>query len=270
MTRRRRIQRESRSEYLLGVLVILVILAIISSVTWLYLTKPPGVSKANLCPIDGPKGRYVILIDKTDPLTLNQTEALKSLMLNTIEKAPKGYMVSVFVLGEDFKESTEPVVEKCNPGNAKNASDLTSNVEKLRNQYNNEYVQAILSEYSSKLKDLKPANISPIFEMLQFISVKSFGSKNLSGEKRLIIISDMLHNTPQFSMFRSKLDFKVFASSDFGLKQTVQLKDVDVEINFLLFQPQIQKTADFKTFWESYFAKANANMASYMSRPLGF
>ena len=267
--RQRRKRGNSTSDYLLVILLVTFMALVIGAGLYWYSQKSPAVSKLNLCPVDGPRGRYVVLIDKTDPLTLNQKEALKSLLGNILEKAPTGYMISIFVLGENFTQSTEPIVERCNPGDPKNASDVNSNRTRLRDKYEKQYLEPIMNSYISHLNDTKPGSTSPIFEMLQLISVKSFGNKGFGGEKRLFIISDMLHNTPQYSMFGVRLDFNAFAATSYGLQQTaVQFENVHIEEYLLLFQPQIQKTANFKTFWEAYFLKTNR--ASYLSRPLGF
>lgn len=267
--RHRKKRGDSTSDYLLVILLVTVMALVIGAGLWFYFQKSPPVNTLNLCPVDGPRGRYVVLIDKTDPLTLNQKEALKSLLGNILEKAPTGYMISIFVLGEIFTQSTEPIIERCNPGDAKNASVINSNVKKLRDQYEKQYLEPIMKSYIDQLNDTKPGSTSPIFEMLQLISVKSFGNKAFGGEKRLFIISDMLHNTPQYSMFGVRPDFNAFTATPYGHQQTaVQFKNVHIEEYLLLFQPQIQKSANFKTFWESYFLKTNR--ASYTSQPLGF
>lgn len=267
--RQRRKRGNSTSDYLLVMLLVIVMALVIGAGLWFYFQKSPAVSKLNLCPIDGPRGRYVVLVDKTDPLTLNQKEALKSLIGNILEKAPTGYMISIFVLGENFTQSTEPIIERCNPGDAKNASIINSNIKRLRDQYEKQYLQPLMNSYVSHLDNTKPSSTSPIFEMLQLISVKSFGNKSFDGEKRLFIISDMLPNTQQYSMFGVRPDFNAFASTSYGVQQTaVQFKNVHIEEYLLLFQPQIQRTANFRTFWEAYFLKTNR--ASYTSQPLGF
>jgi hypothetical protein len=43
-------------------------------------------------------------------------------------KIPEGYLISVFVMGEDYKEASKPLVEICNPGKGDGKSELTANL----------------------------------------------------------------------------------------------------------------------------------------------
>ena len=256
-------------DYILGVLAMLTVIGVVAGTWAFYSSRPAELIKETLCPPSGVRGHHVILIDKTDPLTFSQSEALKSFMRNAASQVPVGYLLTIFVLGEDFKKTAAPILELCNPGDSRNASELDSNLKKLEKRYAEQYMEKIMTSYPSEIDGSKPANASPIFEMLQLISVKSFGDQKMTGPKRLYIISDMLHNTPQFSMFRSGLNYEAYRRSDYGIKQSLQLKNVEIEIHQLLFQPQIQKRVDFNVFWEKYFENAGVKHGDYKSVPLG-
>jgi hypothetical protein len=270
--RSKRSKKNAISEYILGTLAILVSLAIAGGAAYFFLiVKAPELNQS-LCPQNGPKGQYVILLDKTDPLTFTQTEALKTFMLNTARQTPIGYRFSVFVLGENFENNAKPVVEVCNPGDGSEKGehgDLIANIKKLKQQYESKYIEKIMNAYPKEFIGIKPANASPIFEMLQLISVNSLSDKSMQGEKKLFIVSDMLQNTPHFSMYSGKeLSFKAFEASEYGLKQALQLKNVSIEINLILTQPQLQRTSAFSSFWGAYFAKAGHSDITI--KPLGY
>jgi len=257
-------QRRTR-EIFLGTLAILLVLAIIIGVGYFLISKPEGIDSTTLCPAEGPRGHFVIMVDKTDPMTFTQKAAFMVDFREIIEtRVPEGYLLSVFALGEDFKANAEPLIEVCNPGTGADKSELTSNIKQLSHQYKNRFVEPILKQSESLLSS-SSANISPIIEMLQMVGINAFRKHNVKGERRLIIVSDMLHNTPQFSMYKAPVDYTTFSASVYGRKAQLELKNVDIELIYLINSPQLQTKRNLQ-FWEEYFNKSGARIVAV--RPL--
>ena len=78
-------------------------------------------------------------------------------------------------------------------------------------------------------------------------------------------MSDMLHNSGAFSMYRAVPDYSAFAETDYGRKTRADLRDVKVELYYLLNTPQFQTRRNLK-FWEDYFDKSGARLVEV--RPL--
>ena len=95
--------------------------------------------------------------------------------------------------------------------------------------------------------------------MLQLVGINAFQNHDVHGERHLIVMSDMLQNTPQFSMYHGALDFASFARSDYGRKVQAQLPGVEVELDVLVNTPALQTRRNLK-FWEDYFEKAGAHV----------
>jgi len=223
----------------------------------------PGLDKGTLCPANGPQGHYVLLVDKTEPLNFTQKQAF-SITLNDIikKRTPAGYLLSIFVLDADFKANAEPLIELCNPGTGADKSAMTANLKKLRRQYENKFVEP-MSKQLQALMSTTPAKFSPIFEMVQLVSINAFRKHDVKGERRLIILSDMLHHTPQFSMYLNpaSYDYAAFAETTYGKKTQVDLSGTDVELLYLLHTPQIQTRRNL-LFWENYFKKSGARVVA--------
>ena len=129
----KRAKQRRRNEILLGAGIISMVLAVVAGVTYRAMTRPKGLNPETLCPAGGPQGHYVLLIDKTDPLNFTQKQAFSVIIKELIEKrVPEGYLVSVFALGENFKENATPLVELCNPGDGSNKSEFDANPQKLK------------------------------------------------------------------------------------------------------------------------------------------
>jgi hypothetical protein len=262
----RKSQREikrQRNQLFIAIFVSAIILTIVGVFIYytFFMPKVGQIDATSLCPAEGPKGHYVLLVDKTDPLTFTQNEAFSITLREIIEKrTPEGYLLSVFLLGEDFKENAKPLVELCNPGTGADKSKFNANLKQLKRQYQERFLNPLL-EKSDLLLATKPAKTSPIFEMLQLVAINAFRKHDVKGERRLIIMSDMLHNTPQFSMYKGPVDYQTFTISDYGRKSHLELPDVEVEIHYLINTPQLQTKRNVK-FWEDYFNKAGARIVA--------
>ncbi len=259
--------QQRRAKHILMIVVIFIVASIIvSSLLFFYSkSKLDVLDHETLCPISGPKGHYVLLIDKTEPLNQIQKNAFSVAVKNIVEnETPEGYMLSIFVLGEDFTANVKPIVELCNPGNGDNKSEFTSNLKKLKSQYQNKFIEPLIIVTEALLAE-KPAKNSPIFEMLQIVNINGFKKHNIQGEHRLFIISDMLHNTEQYSMYKKDTEFLSFSNTDYGRKAQAELVDVKVELLYLINQPKYQTRRNTK-FWEDYFKKSGAKIT--LAKPL--
>ncbi|HEV7801652.1 MAG TPA: hypothetical protein VGP15_11300, partial [Burkholderiales bacterium] len=77
----------------------------------------------------------------------------------------------------------------------------------------------------------------------------------------LIIVSDMLHKSPQLSMYQGIPDFEQFAATEYGRKMRAELDGVEVELHHVLNYPKLQNRRQLQ-FWESYFEKSGARIVS--------
>lgn len=261
----RRAKQRRRNEFLLGAIIFSVILLVTIGVTYHTVTRPEGANPDTLCPPDGPRGHYILLIDKTDPLNFTQRQAFSVVLKELVEnRVPEGYLLSVFALGEDFKDNAVPLVELCNPGDGSNKSEFDSNPQKLKAKYRSKFAEPMI-KLSESLVATQPAKWSPIFEMLQLVGINGYRNQSVKGERRLIILSDMLQNTPQLTMYKGPVDYSAFAASDYGKKAQAELSEVAVELHYLMNRPQLQTKRNLK-FWEDYFSRAGARIVAV--RPL--
>ncbi len=241
-------------------LLVLVTLAALAGGAYFMWSRPAGLD-ARMCPPSGPTGHFVLLVDTTDPLTFTQGQAYSTIVNELIEKrTPEGHLLSVFLLGEDFKSTAAPVVELCNPGTGADKSELTANTRKLRRQYEERFLRPLL-DATKDMVAKKSGKASPVLEMLQLVGLNGFRKADVKGVRRLIVISDMLHNTPQFSMYRDLPEHKAFASTPYGQRTQAELRDVEVELHYLINSPKLQ-TRQNLSFWESYFNKAGARIVA--------
>lgn len=245
----------------IGIGAIVFFLAAIGGSIWYFVTRDPGLDRQTLCPTDGARGHTVLLVDKTDPLNFNQKHAFLRLLEELVDRriAP-GELVSVFVLGEDFRDGAKPLVEVCNPGSGEGRSELTANVSKLNAQYRKRFREPLLGE-ADALVSHAPAKSSPLLEMLQLVSLNGFRKHAVDGPKRLIVVSDMLHKSPQYSMYQGIGDFDSLAATEYGRRMRAEMPGVEVEIHHVLNYPRLQNRQQLD-FWQAYFSGAGARIVA--------
>lgn len=220
--------------------------------------------KVTLCPSKGPNGQYVVLIDNTSPFPFTQKAALKQRLKDMVlADLPAGAVLTVFLLGEDFKHSGEPVFEKCNPGQWRGDEALTKTKKFVDKDFNEKFFKPLEAVVNKIPLDVR-GKTSPIFEMLQLASINGFKHQNAEGEKHLIIFSDMAANTSEFSMYRNpQLNYKDFVRTSYYSKSVAPaLADVSVKINMMTAEPNVAPFAKRSEFWAQYFSANGADLES--------
>ncbi|GAC1030995.1 hypothetical protein thsps21_18220 [Pseudomonas sp. No.21] len=236
-----------------------VILAALGIGGYYLYNQPKGPDRVTLCPAEGPLGHVVVLVDNTDPYSFIQREAFsQALRALSDEVVPEGYLLSVFSLGESFENNAKPLFERCNPGTSAGKSEMTANLKRIDLRYHESFKAPIEKLEDSLLSDT-PAQYSPIFEMIQLASINGFRTQNVRGPRKLIIFSDMLPNTPEYSMFKGIPDYNDFSKTPYGERSKTDLSGVKVEIHYLMKYPKLQ-TMKQLNFWELYFEGAGARL----------
>jgi hypothetical protein len=265
MRKSRASRRRRKHDILRGVLALVLCVAAVGGAGYAWFMREGAVDRATLCPQAGPRGHVVVLVDQTDPLNFTQSAAFQRMFEDLIDhRVAPGQLVSVFSLGEDYRRTVTPLIELCNPGRGEGKSDLTANTRKLEMQFRERF-RARLLEQREALIAAAPSKSSPIFEMLQLVAINSFRKHAVEGPRRLIIVSDMMHNTPGYSMYQGPPDFDAFAATDYGRRTGADLNGVEVELHYVLNAPRLQTRRQLQ-FWESWFRRSGARIAAV--RPL--
>lgn len=248
-----------------GFFIILLVCAIVSYAIYAVLMNDP-IDKETLCPSSGPKGQYVVLIDNTSPFPYTQKVALAQRLKNIIkDDLPEGYMLSIFLLGEDAAKNDEPLFERCSPGQWGDKSQLSSNKKFIERDFREKFSKP-LDKVVSQISLHEDAKKSPIFEMLQLAGINGFERVDVKGERKLIIYSDMLANTSDFSMYRLNIPtYEDFSKTIYARRALAPaLHDVSVSMNIISGSEKNQKTQSTKliSFWEHYFEASGATVES--------
>lgn len=218
--------------------------------------------KVTLCPSDGPKGQYVVLIDNTSPFPFTQKLALAQRLKTMVtDDLPEGYLLSVFLLSEDFKKNEKPLFERCNPGQWKDREKLTNNKKFVDRDFNQKFAKPF-DDIVHKISLEERSKNSPIFQMLQLAGINGFAQANVKGDRKLIVYSDMLANMPEFSMYKAALPaYADFRKTPYGQNAVAPgLQGASVVINMLAADQKTLQNNKLATFWEQYFQDNGASV----------
>src|SRR5208283_4909676 len=107
-------------------------------------SKRPVLDNASMCPVDGPAGLIVLLVDTTDPLTTMQEADLKNQLRRLKEATPKYYAIEVYTVSETKDGLLKPLGARvCNPGDGRDASELTSNPRLIKDKWEKRFSQPL-------------------------------------------------------------------------------------------------------------------------------
>lgn len=243
--------------------MLLVTLGVVGGLLYYKLTHE-GIDKVTLCPVSGPKGQYVVLIDNTSPFPFTQKAALaqrlKSMAFNEV---PEGYLLSVFLLGEHFQQHDKPIFELCNPGQWSDRSQLTSTKKFVDKDFNERFAKP-LDAIIHQIPLNEHSKLSPIFQMLQLVGINGFEHANVKGDRKLVIYSDMLANMPEFSLYGGKPPtYADFSKTPYGRNaQSPGLANVSVTVQLLANEQKTPQTNRIADFWANYFDANGASVES--------
>ena len=260
MTPTEKRQRKKRRNAILALAAALAVVALIVVIIapW----ERGQYNQANLCPRSGDYPRTAVLVDATDSLSESQVKAVVEEINALRDRIALHEWVGIFVLNEDNLTLPAPEIALCYPGDRSTANPLIRNPELIQRQYEKKF-QRPMESAIEQLAQAPPQSTSPIHEMIQAVALdRNFDS---TKKRRLIVVSDMLQNTPpEYSHYRDGADFSAWRNSAHGRKfPEFSLLCVEVEILYLKRTDDSARAAQNRghvRFWEDYFAELGASV----------
>jgi hypothetical protein len=257
---RRRPRRSSRSvggAALGGIaLICLAILGLAGlAAFYYYAPRAPTLDAASLCPASGPNGITVVLVDTSDDLPEPAIREAVGILNDLITGLPPYYKLDIRVL-DPVGTRSRSLFSKCNPGDGIGLSEWTSNPRLARMRWIESFRKPANEAIKHSLSSVK-ANNSPIMAALQDIAIDQFSSAAAERtEKKLVVISDMLEFTREYSQYpkAGDLSYQRFRQSPAYLKLRTDLHGAQVTIYYVQrVQPQLDTNRHIE-FWHQWVA----------------
>ena len=263
-------KKKDKNAYLFAGLGVGVI-AIIATVS-IYLVTQSSLQtvetdEASGCPTNNSdlSGHTVFLFDGTDESSYPQKEKVRADIKNQILSLPEYHKISLYVIHQDVKTTGAALISLCTPRQFKAERDnkFTFGSEFFAKQLQ----KALASVDETVNQTLQQGEMpsSPILESLLIIQIDAFEKLNLksSATRHLIIYSDMLHHTREFSLYQLKSqNYNTFSSTTYAQKSLPTMRKIEITVNLLMHSPEKQGKP-LEIFWRELFAESGGKVVAW-------
>ncbi len=220
----------------LGFLLILGVLGVFVSLAFFryeLLNKQAVYDSQTLCPIGTESPKYVALVfDKSDAYNKIQQQFLKRFFSDFKAGLMAGTRISIYVIDDKTEKEIVPDFVVCTPRTGEVANAFYENPKQIQQRWKSQFEQPLDRVIKGFMQPGK-ANFSPIMEIFQFISLTAFPPTESQAEKQIIIISDMLQHTPEWSHYRQQMNFKDLQKSTYFQRINTNLQGAEVKILYV-------------------------------------
>ena len=270
MSRNRKQRPTSRGESsfgkLLAVLIGLAVILAIGSIFYINMSKVKiEIDPNTLCQVDQkPTDIIAILIDATEGLPERAARQASIRIKQALSSAPENSLINLYSIKSGNESHIEPIAHICKPSSGENVSNLTGNKNYSIKQYKERFLKPLKFQIDD-LIDAKSSSTSPLIESMQSAIIESFEANANTGEKRLIIVSDMIQNTNLYSFYREKPSYKNYndISAQSG-KGILRLDGIKVEILVVARSFPKGTRKDVVDFWSHFLTDKGAATGSAM------
>jgi hypothetical protein len=253
-SRRRSRNPGELGKHLLGGALAVLALGVLGVGAYVYATisRPPVLDATSLCPVDGPHGETVVLLDSTDAIPDIAKHEIRTALIDMAETLPTYDLIEIRLLDPKIPGG-RMIFSKCNPGDGSNLSEYTANPRLARQRWMDGFREPLDQALDAGFTPA-PGKTSPIMETIQQIAVDRFTGRNVEQvPKTLVVISDMLQYGPDYSQYSGDLSYDRFKGSVAYRKVRTDLHGASVEIYYIQRQTTHPvNSVDHIRFWEEW------------------
>jgi len=236
MSRSRKRRQASRNKNLIGMFLIVSVVAVFIALAFFRYQvqqKQVLVDPETLCPIATPSPKYVALVfDKSDAYNSIQQHFLKRFFSEFKTNLLAGTQISVYVIDGQFKDHVSADFVVCAPRTGQDANAFYENPKLIRLRWQQRFEQPLDKVIDGYMQAGK-AGSSPIMEALQVVSLSAFPVASRSVDKQIILVSDMLQHTPEWSHYRGQMDFSTLQKTNYYQRINTDLQNAEVSILYV-------------------------------------
>lgn len=217
---------------------------------WIGTKPPPRLDKASYCPVDGPRAFTVIVIDTTDPIPQIAQKEAKIRLFDAADALETYGLLEIRIL--EASGTGRKIFSRCNPGDGSNLDEFTGNPGLARKRWQESFRTPLADAMEASLKPA-PSKISPIMATIQNIAVDHFTEHATNGmPKSLIMVSDMIEHTLDYSQYSVDLTFDRFRKSPGFSKYRTDLGGAEVTILLVQRRESQSRSGELVAFWQNW------------------
>jgi hypothetical protein len=219
-----------------------------------------SVDEATLCPTNrAPSEVVAVLVDVSDEMTEAQVMAVGNSLDRVLSDIRPFGLIEAYRVGSIDRTVAEPLTHICNPGTGADLNPVYQNP-RLAEERWRAFRQRLRADLDTLLRG-SPSTTSAVFEAVQAVGLRTFGSPQYDGmPKRLVIVSDLLQNVQAFSQYSDRRPFAEFRTTEYFSRVRVDLTGVDVLVLYLVRPSAPQSWPEHIHFWEQYLLAQGARI----------
>ena len=152
-----------------------------------------------MCPVSGPSGVDIVVIDKSDEWNESQKIRLRNAIVDIQSAIERDRLLEIFVFSDLVEVGFQPMFSNCSPGRGSETNEFIDNP-RMRQQAFDQGFERPLAEILTQLAEPDSGSSSPILEVLSDISSR-VEYRGIDGDRRIVVISDMIQNSEALSLF---------------------------------------------------------------------
>ena len=214
-----------------------------------------------------PTDQTVILVDQSEALTDTHRRFALGFIKDYVaddDRLSVRSRIALFTFSKlNFESpgspSFRPSSDLCRPPSQGN--ELYENNRKITKDFYLRFLVPVTTALEQSLTT-EVGERSPILETLQLISrSQEIGD---GGRKTLIVVSDMLQNTPGFSHYRERRTWEDFVRSGFASDVKADFRDWNVIVIYLRrYRERHLQQGSHVDFWQRYFHEAGGKVTRW-------
>jgi len=223
--------------------------------------KPPAVGVDN-CRLDGViPAHTIVVIDQSDRFEQNDADWVVELIRReTISLRSEGRL-TIYSVVDNAERPIDMLFQRCTPGAPNALTGLYQN-RQIREQAFQEQFKSSLDGGIREAIQNDRADSSPLFETFEQLLRRPDFAPNIDN-RRLIIVSDMIQNSPRYSFYRQPADWDLFAEA-VGYAGSERFEGVNI-IAHQANRDRGPGRDELRAFWEEYFVAVGGGELSFVT-----
>lgn len=217
---------------------------------------PPALDEETACRMDRKDPAHTImLIDQSDPFNTNDLDWVYEFVDAEARSLPKYGRLTVVTPNASDPYNPSTVFSHCTPGSVEDANPFFQNPRMIDDTWRDSFYTPLVENVEAALVDTRQPS-SPLSEAIFSLADRADFQPS-HGDRRVVLVSDLMQHSDGFSFYRLGADFAAFKESRLGEEIPV-MTDVEVVARIVPRQIYDLPLNDVKAFWRTYFEGSGA------------
>lgn len=220
------------------------------------MNQPPATDSETNCRLDRQDPSHtIVLVDQSDPFNATDMAWVRALLEDEARALPKYGRLTLSVPNAASAYDPVTVWTGCSPGSAAAANPIFQNPKMIEQAWQAKFHNPLMAGAEAVLID-NVAPSSPLMEAMFTLGDRPDFQENVPA-RRLILVSDLMQHSKEFSMYKTGTDWEAFEGSPL-MDMRPGLEGVEVVSRVVPRQEYALPLGEVKAFWQRWFKATGA------------